>query len=647
MFRRVFVANIWRITLLIFSLTAFGQNEQAPSKADLPNTKPSQGASEDGTSSGSNRFTGNVHDESYLGLAGALVTIRRTDRPTMQVQTFTDPGSDSGHYDSPSLPLGTYDLIFQKSKYEPTAIVRRELKEGAPQTVDVTLIKETSSKPGPLWGLALAFLFLASIYFARWHNIAAPTRKSLISRIEDVQVRAEHAHLVDARKEQLALAKKRLAGPNWGMARDFLFWSQGQENAVWATIHFAEMEILDKYPLAPERVTARLNTAQQQLAASDDARDKALSERIKQAFDCKEPVTSAAALRELQFEVQYYLYNANDSNFAQLTSWQNKAAWLTLVGLMIIVVLAYAADHWALFVAGAAGGFLSRMSKQLKRADVPSDYGASWTTLFLSPVLGALLGWFGVLLVAFASDPDFGLVGGPLKQITWTDPFAPGTLFGAFLLGFSERLFDGLVSKLEAQIDAKQQASKKIQETSIISSRSGPEITNLKPAEGSPGTSVMATLASLDSAKVQSLAFLTEAGPVGADVSISTRPDSKSFSFQVPSIAPGQYGIRLLAPTPADAGVGFHVLGGLAVLTTTPLPDATQGVLYEQKLQASGGVQPYTWRSKGLPTWANLAESSGLLSGTPASATPATKFSVTVEDNIGASVSVDFDLTVR
>src|SRR5208283_1190086 len=87
--------------------------------------------------------------------------------------------------------------------------------------------------------------------------------------------------------------------------------------------------------------------------------------------------------------------------------------------------------------------------------------GASWSTLFLSPVLGALSGWFGVLLIQFASDPQFGLVGGPLKMITWDNPYAAGTLFGAFMLGFSERLFDGLVSRLEAQIDKKEEAARK------------------------------------------------------------------------------------------------------------------------------------------------------------------------------------------
>ena len=83
---------------------------------------------------------------------------------------------------------------------------------------------------------------------------------------------------------------------------------------------------------------------------------------------------------------------------ASSMSWQNKSVWRIGCGLIFIVVLSAAVGQGPLLLAGAVGGLLSRLSRSLQRADVPTDYGASWTTLFLSPVVGAMAGWSGVLL---------------------------------------------------------------------------------------------------------------------------------------------------------------------------------------------------------------------------------------------------------
>jgi hypothetical protein len=644
-----------KLALLLLGLCALAQeNKQTPPKSSPPATQPNppgqpSPASSPGPPAGgpptktpdSNHFTGMVHDTSNGPLKGALVTIKRKDLPTIQVQAFTD--SDTGHYESPPIPPGTYDLVIEKPGYEKAVIPDRTLREGLPQNIDVTLTAD--ARPGPLWGAVLAILFLASIFVTRWHNIAVPNRKALVSRIEDLQLRARTANLDSERHEQLDRVKSGLTKINAGMFRDFLFWSLGQENAAWGTVHFVEMELLDKIPMAPDRVAARLTTAQQQLAGSDNGMAKAMAARIKQAFDCKDPATTASAYQELLSEVQYYQYNVSDTEFAQLTSWQNKAVWLTLVGVMLILVLAYAADHWTLFVAGAAGGFLSRMSKQVKRADVPNDYGASWSTLFLSPVLGALSGWFGVLLIAFASDPEFGLVGGPLKQIMWNNPFAPGTLFGGFLLGFSERLFDGLVSRLEAQIDKKEEAAKKAPDAPVVLPKVSPEVSNLTPPHGLPGALVTARLASLESTKVERVAFVSAADGKETEAHM-TRPDARTIEFEVPAVAPGQYRVRLFTPAPLDAGVTFRILEKLAISTTSPLPNATHGVPYNQEFRATGGAAPYKWTSSNPPTWLTLAEPTGKMGGTPTVAAPATKFKVTVIDSAGSSVSADFELPV-
>ncbi len=84
-----------------------------------------------------------------------------------------------------------------------------------------------------------------------------------------------------------------------------------------------------------------------------------------------------------------------------------------------------------------------------------------------------------------------------------------------------------------------------------------------------------------------------------------------------------------------------------SVSTTSPLPTGAVGETYSLALAASGGVAPYsnwTVSSGSLPTGLSVNSSTGMLSGTPASAGGAT-FSVTVKDSVSntsapASLSV-------
>jgi hypothetical protein len=78
-------------------------------------------------------------------------------------------------------------------------------------------------------------------------------------------------------------------------------------------------------------------------------------------------------------------------------NWHNKAVWLTWVGVLILITLEGARrGGGGLFAAGAAGGFLSRLMRAIKQVDDPTDSSVYWTTLSLSPLVGALAGWTGM-----------------------------------------------------------------------------------------------------------------------------------------------------------------------------------------------------------------------------------------------------------
>jgi Putative Ig domain/Abnormal spindle-like microcephaly-assoc'd, ASPM-SPD-2-Hydin len=176
--------------------------------------------------------------------------------------------------------------------------------------------------------------------------------------------------------------------------------------------------------------------------------------------------------RALLREALGIIYDNADRDYSDFMSWQNKAVWLTGCGLLFIVTLAATLQHGGLLLVGAVGGLLSRLSRSLQRANVPTDYGASWTTLFLSPVVGALAGWSGVLLVILAVQLN---VLGPLFKTDWCNPWSPLTLGIAFLLGFSERAFDSILSQLEDKTQA--QAQTKAAQTQELSITTGGALT--------------------------------------------------------------------------------------------------------------------------------------------------------------------------
>jgi hypothetical protein len=79
---------------------------------------------------------------------------------------------------------------------------------------------------------------------------------------------------------------------------------------------------------------------------------------------------------------------------------------------------------------------------------------------------------------------------------------------------------------------------------------------------------------------------------------------------------------------------------------TTSLPEATPGVRYEAQLAASGGSEPYKWKSKGaLPKGLKLS-TKGLLSGTPTAMPGSYPFEVIVTDSSKPAKSADATLTL-
>jgi len=87
---------------------------------------------------------------------------------------------------------------------------------------------------------------------------------------------------------------------------------------------------------------------------------------------------------------------------------------------------------------------------------VPSDYGVSWSLLFLTPVSAALSAWAGLFLLSTLQHLEVinlerifdasnaALIKNPSDAVTGL----------AILFGFSERFLERIVKRTEAEIDA-------------------------------------------------------------------------------------------------------------------------------------------------------------------------------------------------
>ena len=99
------------------------------------------------------------------------------------------------------------------------------------------------------------------------------------------------------------------------------------------------------------------------------------------------------------------------------------------------------------------------------------------------------------------------------------------------------------------------------------------------------------------------------------------------------------------AANSATKSLSLQVVSGGPAITTGTLPNGTVGQAYSATLAATGGTPPYSWSvSAGLPAGLSLS-SSGVLSGTPTTASSST-FTITVTDSQKQTAAQSFSITI-
>ena len=188
---------------------------------------------------------------------------------------------------------------------------------------------------------------------------------------------------------------------------------------------------------------------------------------------------------------------------------------------------------------------------------------------------------------------------------------------------------------------------------SLTISTAGLRITTTSLPNGNAGVAYSSTLTAAGGTSPYSWQLVSGSLPDGLSLSpsnglISGTPSAitsaVSLTFKVTdSTSPALTATAILSLTIAP--------GPLKTVTTS-LPNGQVGVAYSQALAATGGTAPYSWSLTGgtLPSGLTLGASSGLISGTPATAANAAPLTFKVTDSASpaqtATVTVALTVTV-
>ena len=153
----------------------------------------------------------------------------------------------------------------------------------------------------------------------------------------------------------------------------------------------------------------------------------------------------AAQVAELQ-QLMKAAHERLEVRLGDLLLSQGKALWA--VGVLLVAVCA--AAWWKnpeLLLLGAFGGILGRSLRNTEAVQVRASLSVDWSAFFISPLIGALTGWAGVLLVGGLQDLE---ILGKTYPVNWD---APGIIAQALavVFGASERWFSGLLGKVNGE----------------------------------------------------------------------------------------------------------------------------------------------------------------------------------------------------
>lgn len=268
----------------------------------------------------------------------------------------------------------------------------------------------------------LTFL-VAGLYFVgavavRWMLIAEPYRHFLRSRADCVRAQLPLLEGVGERSgEVTALLDAALQDLE---SRELVVWGRGRERAAASKVMCAE-RMLARFLPDDEAVAHALVVASQLEGFPADRRPGQLLAALHHHLDrCEDEAARTERLtriRALAEQGLVLLHEEANGRAADHLAFHRKTFWLMTTAFLVTLAVAAVLGGAVLLLVGALGAVVSRLFLLVRSREVPRDYATLWTTLLLSPFVGALAAYGGLLLVALLVQLD--VLGGVVDGVAW------------------------------------------------------------------------------------------------------------------------------------------------------------------------------------------------------------------------------------
>ncbi len=307
-------------------------------------------------------------------------------------------------------------------------------------------------------GIVFLSLYLVLVLFAATAYIRLANRRwleaheaAMFGRLVELQDQPSH----QAIRYLLPTPVDKKSPGRWRGILNPADWVGSSEIARWVRLH--EAQRIEVSTLSEEDLYARFARAMGQIDELPTVRQIAWQRRWvalqgMSASGSKSSPNAQARWRAELSQLLAELFNARDSTYNQLVSLYGKSGWLILVSYIAVTAL-FAADFGPVLLAGFLGGLVSRLQLLVYAKGRPTAYGASWVPLFLAPLLGALVAWGGLHLLALLQSLGIASLQTVIPAASNFQGAVSSAILGvAVLLGFSERLFNQLGSHAESVI---------------------------------------------------------------------------------------------------------------------------------------------------------------------------------------------------
>lgn len=286
-------------------------------------------------------------------------------------------------------------------------------------------------------------------------------------------------------RQPLMRAAKEKTG--WDRFVEGLFPFAGNHLAAWDCLHGIQRALLDDETYAAAHARARAYSA---LDALQSLQDPPLSLRQELFRRVNDPLlmggdreggsasgapaaqvrVRSVALAHLVKEALAHVHARRDAQFAAIVDAKNKGMLLLLLSAAsVLVVVGLFPAATPLLAVGGIAGVLARLRKAIRRTRIVFDFGLNWTVMFITPVVGALTGWFGVVLLWALQELDVG--GAAFGDVSFVQADMWGMIY-AFVFGLSATLFDTFVDRIEREFgedgSSEARASTEIQEMQTL-----------------------------------------------------------------------------------------------------------------------------------------------------------------------------------